>query len=84
VDGSGLSSGNYSATLDSGSHSASSPASAESGGDVQFDFDSDPKEIQQGATKISKNFIVHDKVTGHILDAGGNVILTQTKKCKQH
>jgi hypothetical protein len=84
VDGAGLASGSYQATLLSGSHSASSPMSAESGGDVQFDFDSNKKEIQNGATKISPNFIVHEKVTAHLLDSTGTIILTKTKKCKSH
>ncbi|MBT9595204.1 MAG: hypothetical protein IV094_04320 [Vitreoscilla sp.] len=82
VDGSNLSSGMYTAVLTSGANSATSPAAQTVGDEVEFDFDSNRRDIRQGATPIAKNFIVGNSVTGSIVDAGGNVVATKTASCR--
>ena len=83
VDGRDLAPGDYTAVLTSGDHVKQSPAQAAVGGEAEFDFDSNPRDVRQGATKIGKHFIVGDKATGQILDAAGNVVATETATCRQ-
>ena len=83
VDGRDLAAGAYTARLESGTHSATSPAQDAVGGEAEFDFDSDKGDIKQGATKISKKF-VGSSATGSIVDADGNVVATDTVNCKKH
>jgi hypothetical protein len=82
VDGSALAAGEYSAVLVSGAHTAQSPLEAAVAGEVQFDFDSNPKDVAAGATKIDRRFIVNGRVTGKLLDASGNVIAKETRTCR--
>jgi len=82
VDGKNLASGNYSAVLISGSNTAQSPYEPTVGDEVEFDFDSNPRDIRQGATAIDADFIVNGKATGRLLDAGGNVVAQRTVKCR--
>ena len=84
VDGSDLAAGAYSAVLTSGGHVSQSPPDVAARGEVQFDFDSNRNDVQQGATKIGRHFIVDDMATGTLLDANGNVVATQTRQCKVH
>jgi len=84
VDGSDLAAGQYSAMLTSGPNTAQSPQEAAVAGEVQFDFDSNKKDVRQGATKIGKHFIVDGSATGTLLDADGNVVATKTRNCKMH
>jgi hypothetical protein len=53
-------------------------------GEVEFDFDSNAKDVAAGATKIGKHFIVGGQVVGKLLDASGTVVAHQTKQCKAH
>lgn len=82
VDGRNLAAGLYSARLSSGSNSAQSPAAPSVAGEVQFDFDSNKRDIKNGATPIAKNFIVGGTATGTLLDADGAVVATKTVACR--
>jgi hypothetical protein len=84
VDGNNLASGMYSAVLTSGGNSAQSPSAHTVGDEAEFDFDSNPKDIRKGATPIAKDFIVGGMATGSILDTNGNVVATDTVKCRKH
>ena len=84
VDGADLAAGQYSAMLESGPNSAQSPQQAAKAGEAEFDFDSNRKDVRQGATRIAKHFIVDDSVTGTLLDADGNVVARKTKACQTH
>lgn len=83
VDGQNLASGNYSAVLTSGSNTAQSEPLHTVGDEVEFDFDSNRRDIRNGATPISKNFIVGNTATGSLLDAAGNVVATKTVACRK-
>ena len=82
IDGSNLATGMYTAVLTSGANSATSPAAQTVGDEVEFDFDSNPRDIRKGATPIAKTFIVNKSATGSIIDANGNVVATATAKCR--
>jgi hypothetical protein len=84
VDGRNLPSGNYSALLTSGSNSAQSPLEHTVGDEVEFDFDSNRRDVRQGATEISKNFIVNGQATGTLLDEAGNVVASKTVDCRRN
>ena len=82
VDGSNLASGNYSAMLVSGGNSAQSELKHTVGDEVEFDFDSNRRDIRQGATPIGKHFIVGGQATGKLLDANGNTVASKTVTCR--
>jgi hypothetical protein len=71
VDGSDLAAGQYRAVLRSGTNVARSGWEAAVGDEAQFDFDSRPADIAEGATAIAPNFIVDGRVRGHLVDASG-------------
>jgi hypothetical protein len=71
VDGSDLAAGQYRAVLRSGANVARSGWQAAVGDEAQFDFDSRPADIAEGATAIAPNFIVDGRVRGHLVDASG-------------
>lgn len=83
VDGSNLASGMYSARLTSGANTAQSEPKPTIGDQVEFDFDSNKRDIRQGATPIAKNFIVGGQVTGTLLNANGGVVQSKTVACRQ-
>jgi hypothetical protein len=83
VDGSNLASGYYSAVLVSGSNTAQSPLEHTVGDEVEFDFDSNRRDVRQGATEISRNFIVNGQATGKLLNANGQVIASKTVECRK-
>jgi hypothetical protein len=83
VDGNDLASGNYSAVLQSGTNSAQSQPKHTIGDEVEFDFDSNKRDIRQGATPIAKNFIVGGVATGKLLDASGAVVASKTVNCRR-
>jgi hypothetical protein len=55
---------------------------ADADGEDEFDFDSDPGDIAEGATPISPDFIQGGRVTGKILDEGGNTLAAATATCR--
>lgn len=83
VDGKNLARGMYSAVLVSGPNTAQSPAEQTVGDEVEFDFDSNPRDIRQGATAIAPNFIVNNRATGKLLNASGQVVAQRTVTCRQ-
>ena len=83
VDGSSLPAGNYSAQLTSGSNSAQTGLKPTIDGQVEFDFDSNKRDVRRGATEIAKNFIVNGQATGTLLDEGGHVVASKTVDCRK-
>ena len=83
VDGSNLPSGNYSARLASGGTSAQTELKPTIGDEVEFDFDSNRRDVRRGATEIAKNFIVNGQATGTLLDEAGNVVASKTVDCRK-
>jgi hypothetical protein len=71
VDGSDLAAGQYRAVLRSGTNVARSGWQAAVGDEAQFDFDSRPADIAEGATAIAPDFIFDGRVRGHLVDASG-------------
>ena len=68
VDGSNLRSGSYRAVLKSGEKTARSPLDQTIGDEVEFDFDSNPNDIAEGATPIPANFIVDGRVRAYLVN----------------
>lgn len=71
VDGSDFAPGQYRAVLRSGTRSARSGWQPADGDEAQFDFDSRPADIAEGATAIAGDFIVDGRVKAYIVDASG-------------
>jgi hypothetical protein len=69
VDGSNLRSGQYRAVLKSGTKTKRSPYDQTVGDEIQFDFDSRPADIAEGATAIPADFIVDGRVRGYLVNA---------------
>ena len=82
VDGKNLAAGNYSTVAISGSNMAAHPAQAAVGGEVETDYDSNPRDINNGAIAIAPNFITGGQVTGKVLDAAGNTVISDTVTCR--
>jgi uncharacterized membrane protein len=82
VDAAGLARGNYYAVAESGATSAQSAPEAARRGEVQVDFDSNPRDIARGATAIAADFIVDGKVTGTIYTLAGAEVGTATATCR--
>ncbi|MDX2057720.1 MAG: hypothetical protein SFV24_07940 [Gemmatimonadales bacterium] len=82
VDGRNLrpATGTFSARAKSGASVATAGAKAAISGEAEFDFDSDPGDIAEGAVAIPAGFIV-GSVTGEILDGTGAVVATATASC---
>jgi len=83
VDGRDLAPGRYRAVLTSGSHTAESPFDHTVDDEVEFDFDSNREDVQDGATKIGRHFIVDNHVTGTLLDVDGNTVAMKKSECRQ-
>lgn len=71
IDGSNLDPGAYRAVLSSGTARAVSGYATAIDDEVEFDFDSRPADIAEGAKAIAPGFIVDGRVRGHIVDASG-------------
>ena len=82
VDGNRLAAGRYRATIISGANSATSRLGTAVGGQVEFDFDSNPNDVASGATRISATFIQGGRLTGQIKNSAGAVILSSTVACE--
>lgn len=77
----------YHAMLESGALAALNTAvsgaqPADAAGEDEFDFDSDPGDIAEGATPIAPNFIQVGRVTGKILDEAGHTLAAATVRCR--
>jgi hypothetical protein len=82
IDGTNLIPGTYSSVLTSGPNTAQAPARATVGDEVGFDFSSQQRDIRRGATPLSTTFITGGQATGTLLDANGQVVATQTARCR--
>jgi hypothetical protein len=82
VDGNNLPSGSYRAQIMSGSNAAQSAAQSTVGDEVEFDFDSAPNDIAQGASAITPSFIQKGQVVGKIVDATGATVISDTVTCR--
>ncbi|MFZ2508841.1 MAG: hypothetical protein WAW79_10280 [Steroidobacteraceae bacterium] len=71
VDGSGLVQGSYRAVLKSGGTAVRSAFAPAIGDEAEFDFDSKPIDIAEGATPIPANFIVDGRVKGYLVNESG-------------
>jgi hypothetical protein len=83
VDGNNLADGTYTARVTSGANVAVSAPEAAAAGEAEFDFDSKPADIAEGATAIDPGFIV-TQVLGEILDSQGAVVISSTATCRVH
>lgn len=69
VDGNNLRSGQYRAVLKSGTKTARAPYDQTIGDEVEFDFDSNPNDIADGATAIAASFIVDGRVRAYLVNS---------------
>lgn len=81
VDGNDLVPGNYSAKIISGDNTKQSAPKTSNGDEAEFDFDSDPANVAQGATRITRSFIQGGKVTGQLINAKGFTVAQTTSTC---
>jgi hypothetical protein len=84
VDGKDLRSGQYFAVFSSGANSATSPLEQTQGDEVEFDFDSNRRDIRQGATPIARNFIVNNQATGSLYNQAGTLVASKTVYCRRN
>ena len=82
VDGRGLAPGSYSTIAVSGGNMASAPAETAVAGEIETDYDSNPRDIRQGAVPIAADFIVGASVTGKVVDKLGNTVASDTVACR--
>jgi hypothetical protein len=45
-------------------------------GEVEFDFDSNPKDVAKGATRIAPNYIKNNRVVGNLWKLNANRLLS--------
>jgi len=69
VDGNNLAPGAYRAVVRSGTNRAGSNFETADGDEAEFDFDSRPADIAEGATAIPPGFIVDGRVRAWIVDS---------------
>ena len=74
--------GMYAAAISSGANHAVSAPAATIGDEVEFDFDSNRKDIREGATAIPRDFIQGDTVDAEILDPAGATVATGSGVCR--
>jgi hypothetical protein len=79
VKGKNLASGQYYATVSSGTKNAQSTNTAAVGDEVEIDFDSDAGDIAEGAIAISADFIQGAKVSAKLFQAGSTTALASTE-----
>lgn len=66
----------------SGANVATTVAQPLRGDQVEFDFDSNPRDIALGATAIPSDFIVGGNVTGKIMLPDGSTLIADTVACR--
>jgi hypothetical protein len=71
IDGRRLPGGFYRAVLKSGGKTARSAFEQAIAHEIAFDFDSNPNDINLGATPIPANFIVDGQVKGYLVNQSG-------------
>ena len=83
VDGNNLRAGMaYFAVLTSGAHQVQSGVAAAVGDEVEFDFDSNPNDVAQGAVPVAAAFIVDGRVSAQLRDAAGSVVASGSAICR--
>lgn len=83
VDGNNLPAGGlYFAVVTSGANQAQGGMTPAVGDEVEFDFDSSPNDIAQGAVPIAVNFVVDGRVTAQVRDAAGRVVASGSAICR--
>lgn len=83
VDAKNLEAGDYVATVTSGGVTVESAGMTAADDEVEFDFDSDPDDVMEGATEIGAGFIQDNTVTAELLAdaASSDALLTATVSC---
>lgn len=82
VDGKRLGAGTFTTSAVSGGNMANSAPVAAVGGEVETDYSSRPNDIAAGAVAIVPSFIVGGTVTGKVIDASGNTVISDTASCR--
>jgi hypothetical protein len=88
VDGNNLAPRNatFRSRIASGANTAASGLVTAVGDEAEFDYDSNPADIAQGATAIARSFIVLNAsgpdVRAELLDASGAVVATGSADCR--
>ena len=78
VDLNNVPSGSYTANITSAGNNVSSTLQSV-GDEVEFDFDSDPEDIADGAAAISSSFIVNKKI---VVQVTGPANLSKSATCQ--
>ncbi|HSL69321.1 MAG TPA: hypothetical protein VK864_03725 [Longimicrobiales bacterium] len=74
----------FSARIRSGANSATTPVARAIGDEIEFDFDSNPNDVAEGATAIARNFIQIGPgadVSAEILNPSGAVVVAGSADC---
>ena len=79
VDGKQLVRGTYTTEAMSGDNMANSSPRRSRRGQLETDYDSNTGEL---AIPIASDFIVDGRVTGKVVDAGGNTVASDTVACR--
>ncbi len=82
VDAKGLAAGSYSTQVVSGGNMAAAPSQAAVRGEVESDYDSNPADVRAGAVAIPSTFVQGGMVTGKVVDAAGNTVISDTVACR--
>lgn len=82
VDGHELAPGKYSTVAISEGNMANAAPQKAVNGQIETDYDSDPRDIRAGAVPISPDFIVGGTVTGKVVDKLGNTVASDTVTCR--
>ncbi len=82
VDGKQLARGSYTTEAVSGGNVAAAGPVRAVQGQVETDYDSDPGDIADGATPIPPDFIVGGSVTGKVVNAAGDTVVSDTVACR--
>ena len=82
VDGKDLAAGSYSTVAQSGGNLAHTAPEPAVGDEIETDYSSRPNDINAGAVAIVPTFIVGGKVTGKIINASGNTVISDTVSCR--
>jgi hypothetical protein len=87
VDGNNLRplGGTFKATVTSGTTTVSSGFATAVGDEAEFDFDSDPGDIREGAVPIPASFVAAGtRIVGKILDAQNREVASGEVECVAH
>ncbi|WP_374661503.1 hypothetical protein [Inhella sp.] len=82
VDAKGLAAGSYRSEAVSGGNSAAAAAQAAVAGEIESDYDSNAADVRAGAVAIPSTFIQNGSVTGKVVDANGNTVISDTVACR--